>query len=377
MTEQNPPGPDNFRPALPYGEPVRAELVMSASSDDTIRSPSDLADMAPGSRRFPLPPPRRHVVKPILLFLATCATTFWVGASFLVSDEITRAAMSAGNSAVDERVKTDPDLAKDRNAQAMLREKTSAIYLIEHNYPSGLTYMSAVIGILLCHEMGHFLQAVRHRVSASLPFFIPVPVGPIGTMGAVIGMNSQQANRRELFDIGVTGPIAGLVIAIPVTWFGIMQAEVAGPIDPTAGGMVMHDPWLVKQMIAYLRPDVPAGHELQLNPLLLAGWVGMLITGLNMMPVSQLDGGHVIYSLFGKQLGHTIAKLFTIFAILYVIFADATMWTVMLVLVILIGVTHPPTADDSVELSLPQKIVGYASLAIPFLCFPPQGITFY
>jgi Zn-dependent protease len=377
MTEQNPLGPENFRPALPHGEPVRAELVMSASSDDTIRSPSDLADMAPGSRRFPTPPQRRHVLKPIVLFLATCATTFWVGASSLVSQDIAKAAMSSGDSAVNERLKAEPELAKDPTSRAVIHEKAAAVYLIEHNYSNGLTYMFAVIGILLCHEMGHFLQAVRHRVSASLPFFIPVPIGPIGTMGAVIGMNSQQANRRELFDIGVTGPIAGLVVAIPITWFGIMEAEVAGPIDPNASGMVMHDPWLVKQMIAYLRPDVPAGHELQLNPLLLAGWVGMLITGLNMMPVSQLDGGHVIYSLFGKHLGHAIAKLFTIFAILYVIFADATMWTVMLVLVILIGVTHPPTADDTVELTLPQKIVGYASLAIPFLCFPPQGITFY
>jgi membrane-associated protease RseP (regulator of RpoE activity) len=376
MTEHNPPGPDNFRPALPFSEPVQAELVMSASSDDTIRSPSDLADMVPGSPRFPVRPRRRRVLLPIVLFLASCASTFWVGTTFLVSREIESDAIRTGLATAAERAQADPELAKDPAALASIREQASLLYVIQHNYPSGLTYMSAVIGILLCHEMGHFLQALRHRVPASLPFFIPMPIGPIGTMGAVIGMNGLQADRRELFDIGITGPIAGLVVAIPITWFGIMQAEVAPPVDPLAsGGMIMHDPWLVKQMIAYLRPEVPPGRELLLNPLLLAGWVGMLVTGLNMMPVSQLDGGHVIYSLFGRRIAHAIAKIFVMVAVLYIIFAEASMWMVMLVLVIVMGATHPPTADDSVELTLPQKIVGYASLAIPFLCFPPQGIT--
>ncbi len=370
-------GPGDPQPRSAYGEPIQAELVMAGNADDYIRSPDDLADLNRPNRVYGRPVRRRRVMLPIVLFVASCVSTFWVGTTFLVEGDIHRAAAQVGATAVTDAVNNDPALAKDANAKARIHEQAELAYLIAHNYPSGLMYMSAVIGILLCHEMGHFLQTLRHRIPASLPFFIPMPLGPIGTMGAVIGMDGSRANRRELFDIGLTGPIAGLIIAIPVTWIGIQQAQLAPIIDPNlSGGIIMHDPWLIREMIAYLRPDVPAGRELLLNPLLLAGWVGMLITGLNMMPISQLDGGHVIYALFGRQRAHAIAKLFLIFAILYIIFADATMWSMMLILVILIGPTHPPTADDSAELSLAQKLIGYASLSIPFLCFPPQGITF-
>jgi membrane-associated protease RseP (regulator of RpoE activity) len=189
-----------------------------------------------------------------------------------------------------------------------------------------------------------------------------------------------KADRRQLFDIGVTGPLAGLVLAIPLVWIGVDQAKV---IDPPAQRVANEEPepvyfapWGVRMMIGHLKPDIKPKQMLEDNPFLLAGWVGMLITGLNMMPVSQLDGGHVIYSLFGRRWAHLIAKGFVIVAILYIVTQDATMWMVMLMLVIVIGPTHPPTADDSAELTLPQKLVGYASLAIPFLCFPPEGITF-
>lgn len=369
------------------GEPVRAELVMAGNADDVIRSPDDVADL---NRPQPLregppregPPRRRRVILPIVLFVASCLSTFWVGTTFLVSKEMKNAARGAAEAYLPQRLQEEPELAGNAEALTEIREQVELLYLVEHNYPNGLTYMCAVIGILLCHEMGHFLQTLRHRVPASLPFFIPMPVGPIGTMGAVIGMDGSRANRRELFDIGLTGPIAGLLVLLPVTWIGIQNAAV----KPIPKEEVMHSantvivkfdkPWLLVEMEAYLRPDVPEGHQLELNPLWLAGWVGMLITGLNMMPISQLDGGHVIYALFGRQRAHAIAKIFLIAAILYIIFADATMWAMMLILVILIGPTHPPTADDSAELSFAQKLIGYVSLAIPFLCFPPQGITF-
>jgi hypothetical protein len=380
MNDSYSSGPDDLRPDASrglrpaYGEPVRAELVMAGNADDVIRSAEDVADINQPRDRY-LGKRKRRVLLPIILFLASCLSTFWVGTTFLVEDAISAGAKRAGEAAVTEAAQADPALMKDANAKSRIAGQASFAYLFANNYVSGLTYMSAVIGILLCHEMGHFLQALRHRIPASLPFFIPMPVGPIGTMGAVIGMEGLRANRRELFDIGVSGPIAGLIVAIPVTWIGIQQAHIAEPKPADGMAMIMHDPWVVQQMIAYLRPDVPAGKELSLNPLLLAGWVGMLITGLNMMPVSQLDGGHVVYSLFGRQRAHFIAKAFVIFAILYIVWADATMWLLMLMLVIFIGPTHPPTADDSAELSFTQRIVGYASLAIPFLCFPPEGIT--
>jgi Zn-dependent protease len=387
MTDRSPTGPDDSRSDASrgsrqaFGEPVRAELVMAGNADDVIRSVEDVADINRPRDRY-LGKRKRRVLLPVLLFLATCLSTFWVGTTFLVENSIVDGARRAGNAAVDEAIKTNPALAGDKNAQGRIEGQASFAYLISHNYPSGLTYMSAVIGILLCHEMGHFLQAMRHRIPASLPFFIPIPIAPIGTMGAVIGMEGMRANRRELFDIGVSGPIAGLIVAIPLTWIGVQTANIE-PIPSLAvahangTNLVQFDkPWILAEMEAYLHPAIPEGMQLELNALTLAGWVGMFITGLNMMPVSQLDGGHVIYSLFGRRLAHLIAKLFVIVAISYIVIADATIWIMMLTLVILIGVQHPPTADDTAELSLPQKIVGYASLAIPFLCFPPRGITF-
>lgn len=368
----------------PHGDPVEAEIVMAGGADDVIRSAEDVAYLNRPPHVYGRPVRRRRVMLPIVLFVASCVSTFWVGTTFLVEKPILVAAESAGEAAVNAAIAADPQIAGDEAAKATVREQASFAYLFEHNYPSGLTYMAAVIGILLCHEMGHFLQTLRHRIPASLPFFIPMPIGPIGTMGAVIGMDGSRANRRELFDIGITGPLAGLIVAIPITWIGIQQAE-AIPLGPNGEVVVsnkretepiFHAPWMLGVMIEHIRPELQPGQGLEDNPFLLAGWVGMLITGLNMMPISQLDGGHVIYALFGRRRAHRIAKGFLVFAILYIIFTDTTMWTMMLILVILIGPTHPPTADDTAELSLTQKLVGYASLAIPFLCFPPQGITF-
>jgi membrane-associated protease RseP (regulator of RpoE activity) len=236
-------------------------------------------------------------------------------------------------------------------------------------------YMAAVMGILLSHEMGHFIQAVRYKVPASLPFFIPMPAlfsPTIGTMGAVIGLQGTQANRKELFDIGLTGPIAGLMVALPVTAAGILLGK---PYVPVPGYLYYNyaDPLVVQWMINWLRPEV-AGGTLTLNPLLLAGWVGMLITGLNMLPVSQLDGGHVIYALFGKK-SYYIARLFILAAIAFIVISNQLNWIVMLLLVMMIGIEHPPTSDDTVSLGWFRRVIGVCSLAIPILCFTPIPYT--
>jgi membrane-associated protease RseP (regulator of RpoE activity) len=111
----------------------------------------------------------------------------------------------------------------------------------------------------------------------------------------------------------------------------------------------------------------------QLNPFFMAGWVGLLITGLNMLPVSQLDGGHVVYTLF-RHRAHWVARCFLLIAITYVVYADAFIWAPMVVLVTLIGTDHPPTANDTLPLGWFRTALGLASLAIPVLCFPPRGV---
>lgn len=203
---------------------------------------------------------------PLALFAATCFSTFFVSA-------------------------IDWDL---------LTFLSEPLNQLGKHWWQGLVYMTAVMAILSAHEMGHFLQAVRYRVPASLPFFIPMPITPLGTMGAVIGMRGSQADRRELFDIGLTGPWAGLAVALPLAWIGIRSAQPLA-VDPYG---YFGDPLVFKLLVAWLRPDVlPDTHIIgHANPLVMASWVGMLVTGLNMLPIGQLDGGHVTYALMGPSL---------------------------------------------------------------------------
>lgn len=284
-------------------------------------------------------PRRRRIFLPVFLFVATCLSTFIAGS-----------------------LDWDPGtyLAGDTAGQK-----------IAANWQQGLVYAAAVVGILLTHEMGHFVQTVRYGVPASLPFFIPVPFLLTGTMGAVIGMEGSRADRKQLFDIGISGPWAGLLVALPITWFGIQSAEAMKGTAP----IVLGDPLIFKLMTHYLRPDIAADAILNKNnPLLMAGWVGMLITGLNMLPISQLDGGHVIYGLFGRT-AKWIARAFMILAILFIVFGEHYNWTLMLIIVIMLGVDHPPTRDDNVPLGWKRWAFGFISLAIPVLCFTPVQLS--
>src|SRR5262245_57657652 len=167
--------------------------------------------------------------------------------------------------------------------------------------------MVCVLAILFAHEMGHFLMTLWHGVPASYPYFIPFPLSPFGTMGAVISMDGVKANRREIFDIGLAGPLAGLVVAIPIMAIGITQLDSTEPGYGIGFGL----PLLVTQWLSHLQPTGYEGQTVvyasQMNPYFAAGWVGLMITGLNMMPVSQLDGGHVSYCLLG-WVGHWLAR---------------------------------------------------------------------
>lgn len=191
-------------------------------------------------------------------------------------------------------------------------------------------------------------------------------------MGAVIGMAGYRADRRQIFDIGIAGPLAGLAVAIPILILGVHDLNVSAPQH---GELMLDCPWLMRIFFRILKPEFNADQIWlsQLNPYLMAAWVGLLITGLNMMPISQLDGGHVIYALF-LQRGHWIARAFLMAAIAYVVLAEAYIWSLMLVLVTLMGADHPPTANDHIGLGWVRTALGYASLAIPFLCFPPRGL---
>ncbi len=309
------------------------------------------------------PPRGRRVALPVILFLATGISTFWTGAVAWKPIVHLEALHRGINVFVENLPQGSP--------MAALWE---ALAVAQMDWQSGLLYMGAVLGILLTHEMGHFLMAVRHRIPASLPYFIPVPVIPFGTMGAVIGMEGSRANRREMFDMGVAGPLAGLAVALPITWIGILRMSAT----PAPGdSFCFHNPLLFQYMIAWLRPEYPTPAVLylnQFNAFLMAGWVGMLVTGLNMLPISQFDGGHVAYALLGKR-SHVLARGLLVAAIVFVLATEKYMWVIMLVVVILLGVDHPPTADDRCQLGRVRKVIGWVALLIAVLCFPPLGIT--
>lgn len=292
---------------------------------------------------------KRRVRLPIILFILTCISTFVVGAlNWYPSYYLFGATGSEG--------------------AMQLRQ------VILQNWQDGLIYMTCVLAILLTHEMGHFLATIRYHIPASFPYFIPFPISPIGTMGAVIGMDGMRANRKEMFDIGLAGPLAGLLLAIPIMWVGIQKLDLS---QPGYGPYAVDLPLAMRLAIEYIQP---AGYESgttiwfsQFNPYFMAGWVGLLITGLNMLPVSQLDGGHVIYTLFGKR-SYWIARGFVLLSIAYMVMTWRFNWIVMLILVMLIGPDHPPTRDDRVPLGWFRYTLGCLCVFIPVFCFAPKLI---
>jgi membrane-associated protease RseP (regulator of RpoE activity) len=306
----------------------------------------------------------RRVALPVALFLATCVSTFWVGA--VAWKPIAHIeALHRGIAVFRENLPQGSPMAA----------LWQALSVAQMDWRQGLLYMGLVLGILLAHEMGHFFVTVAHRIPASLPYFIPLPIVPFGTLGAVIGMEGSQANRRKMFDMGAAGPLAGLLVALPVTMMGILRLSAAPGL---ANDLCFHNPLIFQWLIAWLRPDYPTPSFLylnQFNAYLMAGWMGMLVTGLNMLPISQLDGGHMAYALLGPRGAHWLARGLLIAAIVFIIATESYLWVVMLVLVILLGADHPPTADDRCRLGLVRTVIGWAALLIPILCFPPLGIT--
>lgn len=296
-------------------------------------------------------PVRRRVRLPVILFLITALSTFWAGACHFAPDHY-------------------------------LFSGTSMREVLLVGWADGLIYMLAVIAILLSHEMGHFLATVYYRIPASYPMFLPFPLSPIGTLGAVIGMDGKQADRKEIFDIGIAGPLAGLVVAIPLLCIGIQQLDLTAAT--ARGPWALEMPLLIQKLLSVFEPEgfhywSGAGENSitfgQLNPLFMAGWVGLLITGLNMLPVSQLDGGHVVHTLAGRW-GRWLSRGFMVFAVAYVVYSENYKLIIMLALVLLLGTDHPPTRDDSVKLGWFRTVLGLACLLIPIYCLAPEIIIF-
>jgi membrane-associated protease RseP (regulator of RpoE activity) len=165
--------------------------------------------------------------------------------------------------------------------------------------PHGWRFAVPLLSILLFHEFGHYFAARYHRVDASLPYFLPLPkLSPFGTMGAIISMRGRIKTRDALLDIGASGPLAGLLVAIPVLAIGLAHSPVQAVVSP---GFQEGQSLLYLGMKRLVLGPIPPGHDVFLNPVAFAGWSGLFVTALNLIPIGQLDGGHIAYALFGKR----------------------------------------------------------------------------
>jgi membrane-associated protease RseP (regulator of RpoE activity) len=280
---------------------------------------------------------------------------------------------------------------------------------------SGWPFALAMLGILLTHEMGHYVMCRRYKVPATLPYFLPLPIlSPFGTLGAFIAMRGIPRNKRVLFDVGVAGPIAGLVVAIPVLFLGLSLSAL-GRIDVPPPGM---GGWLEGNSLFYLlakflvfgrmlpepanlagmsplvywvryflsaHPIPFGGMDVILNPIALAGWGGLLVTALNLVPVGTLDGGHVAYGLFGnnaRRIFPIAIGLLIFLSFLPVLISGSLSafnygWLLWIFILFWLGNVRTVPLDDVTELNHGRRVLGYFVLLLFFLLFTPIPMVTY
>lgn len=238
----------------------------------------------------------------------------------------------------------------------------------------GLPFSLTLIGILLTHEMGHFFAAKRYRVDASLPYFIPAPFG-VGTFGAIIKMQSPIDSRKSLIDIGAAGPIAGFIVAVGAIIYGIKTSTLVDISQLSQGSIRFQDPLVVKILQYFLIGKIPSGYDIMFNSIGFAGWLGMLVTSLNLLPIGQLDGGHISYALFGDFAIWISRMVFIVLVIFGILFWQG--WLIWgLLSFFVIGLRHPPLRPDAdINLDTRHKIVAYICIVIFFLTFMPSPIV--
>lgn len=241
---------------------------------------------------------------------------------------------------------------------------------------AGLPYVLTLLGILGVHEMGHYVAGRLHKASVTLPFFIPMPIG-LGTMGAVIRLKSPIKNRRQLFDIGVAGPLAGLAIAVPLLIVGLMTSPVEFIGRPVPGAQEGNSILYALLKFAVKGQWLPGnGYDVIVNAIAFPAWFGLLVTMINLLPIGQLDGGHVTYALFGRRQWNiaTLAVFGLVGLGLYLMVAANQLFNVWLLWAFMaqvFGLRHPPPLDDITPLDRKRRLIGYAVIVIFILIFTP------
>jgi membrane-associated protease RseP (regulator of RpoE activity) len=233
----------------------------------------------------------------------------------------------------------------------------------------GPVYSATLMTILLAHESGHYLMTRRYGIPATLPYFIPLPLPPFGTLGAVIKMRGRMTHRRALLDIAVAGPLAGLFFAIPALAIGLRLSEII-PVENTPGFSLQLGESLLFTLVARLTVGpVSEGQDLLLHPMAYAAWTGLFVTALNLLPVGQLDGGHVIYALLGRQSKKVFVITLIAFAVICAFFYPG--WALLIMLILFFGFQHAPPLDDVTPLSAGRKVLGVLVMVLFILAFTP------
>ncbi len=229
----------------------------------------------------------------------------------------------------------------------------------------GIPFSATLMAILLSHELGHYLMSRWHKVDATLPYFIPAPTF-IGTFGAIIKIRSNVPDRRALLDIGATGPIVGFMVSIPAIIIGLKLSQ---SMPGTSDGVSFGTSILLEFMARHIFPSVPEGHVISLHPVGLAGWLGLLVTMMNLLPMGMMDGGHIAYALFGKW-HHHISRAMVVILLFMGIFGWIG-WAVWGTLNLFFGLKHPPPTYPEIPLDRKRKLVGAVAVIILIITFVP------
>jgi membrane-associated protease RseP (regulator of RpoE activity) len=302
--------------------------------------------------RVPVPPRKfEHVVwKHVLLFLLTLATTTWVGISHYLAfvSDFGRAPLPP----LDWRL---------------------ALH--------GFWYSGSILAILGAHEMGHYLACRYYNVDASLPYFLPlfiprIPI-PTGTLGAVIRIREAFPTRTILFDIGVAGPLAGFAVLLVALFVGLNLSTLVAAPASTQGLIYFGEPLLFKLAVRLVLGAIPAGQELNMHPMVVAAWFGMLATALNLLPYGQLDGGHITYATLGRwSTPISFAVVGTAVVMTLVTFSWLLMTIIMLLMLFILGARHPKVIYEHEPLGAGRYAIAVLALIVLVLCFTPVPVAF-
>ncbi|MDP3029198.1 MAG: site-2 protease family protein, partial [Deltaproteobacteria bacterium] len=234
----------------------------------------------------------------------------------------------------------------------------------------GIPFSFTLLAILIAHEMSHYFVSRYHGVRVTLPFFIPAP-SVIGTFGAFIRIKSPMEDRRVLLDIGLSGPLGGAVVAIPVLYIGLKMSTIQIMLKPT--GVELGSSILLDQMVRFTLGKLPDYYQVVLHPVAFAGWIGLLVTSLNLIPIGQLDGGHIAYAILGEKSKKLAIGCFIALIILGLVGWSG--WFIWAGLLYVMGWQHPPPLNPAIPLDTKRKWLGVLALILFVVTFTPTPFS--